>query len=249
MPETIKVHAFPLTEPNAPSSSGFCQKLDSYLRATSIPYENVPSYPFSAPKGKLPYITTPKGEVIPDSHFIIQHLKASGVSKDLDAELTPAQKGDSRAWQGWLEEVVYPCMVYERWVDDAGYAQTAAGFNTIPWPFRAIVPWYFRRRITGRLKAQGTGQHSLEEVHTLEKEFVDALDAKFSDGREYFHQTATPTEVDVFIYGFLVNGLSQRSNAYFNKLVLGKVAIKGFVRRMLERLHPEYEGIRKMLNE
>ncbi|TFK57691.1 hypothetical protein OE88DRAFT_1671850 [Heliocybe sulcata] len=243
----IILHGVPKQGPNVPSSSGFCQKLESYLRANSIPYEDAAAYPFQAPKGKVPFVTLADGEKMPDSHFIIRHLKATGLSKDLDAGLTPAQKADSRAWQAWLEEIIYPSMVYERWVDDRGYAETAKDFQGSPWPLSSLLPWYFRRRITNGLYYQGVGRHSLDEVHTLEKEFVDALDAKFADGREYFHQTEAPTEIDVVLYAFLTQGLSQKGNAYFTGLVMEKKALKEFARKMLAKLHPEYEELREML--
>ncbi|KZT22102.1 hypothetical protein NEOLEDRAFT_1138443 [Neolentinus lepideus HHB14362 ss-1] len=246
--ERIQLHVVPKADANNPSSSGFCQKLESYLRATSVPYEYVTAYPFQAPKGKVPFVTMPSGEKIPDSHFIIRHLKATGVTKDLDADLTPAQKADSRAWQAWLEEIVYNCMVYERWIDDAGYVESAKEFqDQAPWPLGSLLAWYFRRRIRNALYYAGIGRHSIDEVHTLEKEFVDALDAKFADGREYFHETSSPTEIDIFLYAFITQGLSQNGNPYFTGLVMEKRALKDFAKKMLEKLHPEYEGVEKML--
>ncbi|TFK57677.1 hypothetical protein OE88DRAFT_1722472 [Heliocybe sulcata] len=68
-------------------------KLEAYLRATSIAHEDVAAYPFQGPNGKAPLVAMPSGEKVPDSLSIVRHLKATGLSKDLDAGLRPAQHG------------------------------------------------------------------------------------------------------------------------------------------------------------
>jgi len=117
MPAEIQFYAFE-KKVEEPSGSGYCQKLETFLRASGYTsYEVKFTSPFKAPKGKLPYITLDSGsskQTIADSHFIIRHLIKEGRVKDLDAELTPVQKAESRAWQAYIDELVYPAAVWTR---------------------------------------------------------------------------------------------------------------------------------------
>ncbi|EPQ52647.1 hypothetical protein GLOTRDRAFT_7122, partial [Gloeophyllum trabeum ATCC 11539] len=222
--------------------SGFCHKLEAYLRAVSLPYTVVPVYPNSAPKGKVPYLGI-DDFLVADSHLIIKQLKERGIGKDLNRGLTEPQQGESRAWQAWVEEVVYPCEIYERWQDDEGWAVTAAEtFTHVRWPLRPLLAWYFRRRTTNALWYGGVGRHSLAEVYELEEEFVGALEDRLRDGREYFHGTGEMTEVDVVLYAFLVQGVSQgKGNRRFTELVRGRRLVREYARRLLSKLFPEYD--------
>jgi len=70
--------------PSVPSSSYYCQKLETYLRANSTPYTVNFALPFSAPKGKLPFVEFEDGEKLPDSWFIIRRLASTDKAKDLN---------------------------------------------------------------------------------------------------------------------------------------------------------------------
>lgn len=141
--------------------------METYLRATAASYKLEWTYPFNAPKGKVPFITH-AGEKVADSTFIIRYLVDAGLSRDLDAELTAVQRAESRAWQVYMEEMVYPCVVYERWMIKENYdtiSQTA--FAAIPWLLIPLVAAYFHRRISQGLNGKGVGQHSVEEVRSI----------------------------------------------------------------------------------
>ena len=235
-------------KPNHPSPSGFCQKLETFLRYTKIPYELRDTYPFKAPKGKVPFaeiVHDSKTVTIPDSHFIIQYLVENGLIKDPDelAGLTPVQKAESRAFQAYVEELLYPAIVYDRWYIDENYAVMASEtFADLPWPVRAILPWFFRRRVTGVLYSAGIGRHSPEEVHRLQKEVFEALETKYTD-RKYFHGGDLPSRIDLTVYGFLANILTAGGNPYFTDLVLKSMVLRSFVGEMTQLLFPEYEGL------
>ena len=237
-------------KPGRPSSSGFCQKLESFLRYSKISYELRDSSPYIAPKGKVPYadITHSDGRTvtIPDSHFIIQYLIENGLVNDPDelAGLTKAQRAESRAFQGYIEEVLYPAVVYDRWFIDENYATTVGevSFSEMPLPLRWFIAWYFRRRITGVLYSAGVGRHSPEEVHRLQKEAFDALEAKYAE-HKYLHGGELPSRIDLTVYGFLANILSLDANPYFVDLVLESAVLKTFVKEMTTSLFPEYEKL------
>ncbi|THH18628.1 hypothetical protein EW146_g2391 [Bondarzewia mesenterica] len=248
---SIKLYGFPKTDPNAPSVSGFCQKLETFLRATSFTsYTLESTTPSSAPKGKLPYIVLTHAdgrapETIADSHFIICRLVALGLAPDLDASLTPAQRADSRAWQAWTEELLYTAVVQTRWARDHNYAATYASMS-IPGLVKPIVMWSLRRRLVELMRTVGIGKHSVEEVDQLMKEWVDGLDARL-EGKTFFHGGEHPTLVDIVLGGFLIQCVGQRSNAEFKKMVMENETLKAYTARSTKTWFPEYKELLKEL--
>ena len=236
-------------KPNRPSTSGFCQKLEVFLRYSKISYELRRAYPHQAPKGKIPYAEIThdgKTVTIPDSHFIIQYLVEKGLIKDPDEEagLTAAQRAESRAFQAYIEELLYFAIVYDRWhVDENYYAVTSKEtFGDSPWPVRSFLSWYYRWRVNGVLYSAGIGRHSPEEVHRLQKEALEALEAKYAE-HKYFHGGELPSRIDLTVYGFLANILSTGGSPYFTNLVLKSTVLRSFVGEMTRSLFPEYEDL------
>jgi len=235
-------------KPDHPSPSGFCQKLEAFLRYSKISYEPRDTYPFRAPKGKVPYAEIThdgKTVTIPDSHFIIQYLVQNDLIKDPDqvAGLTSVQRAESRAFQAYIEELLYLAIVYDRWYVDENYAVTTREtFGDAPWLVRSLMPWFFRRRVTGVLYSAGVGRHSPEEVHRLQKEAFEALEVKYAEHR-YFHGGELPSRIDLTVYGFLANCLATDSNPYFTNLVLNSTVLRSFVEEMTQSLFPEYTDL------
>ncbi|KAG2367020.1 hypothetical protein BDR07DRAFT_1394625 [Suillus spraguei] len=219
--------------PNAPSSSGFCQKLETFLKFSGISYEVGETVPMKAPKGKVPFADIKhdkKTVTISDSHFIIRYLIENGLIKDPDtvAGLTSAQKGESRAWQAYIEELLYSAIVRDRWYIDENYAVTTKEiFGSVAWPVRPIISWYFRRRVI--------------------KGF-EALEARMS-GHLYFHDSERPTSIDLIIYAFLANTLATSGNPYWTDMVLRSRTLLAFTKRMTTLLFPEYELLSHRIEE
>lgn len=229
--------------PNAPSSSGFCQKLETFLRFSGISYEVGETVPMKAPKGKVPFADIKhdgKTVTIPDSHFIIRYLIENGLIKDPDAAAGLTQKGESRAWQAYIEEVLYSAIVRDRWYIDENYAVTAEEiFGSMAWPMRPIISWYFRRKVIESIWNAGMGRHSQEEVQSLQKEAFEALEARMS-GHSYFHDSERPTSIDLIVYAFLANTLATSGNPYWADMVLRNHTLLAFMKRMTTLLFPEY---------
>jgi hypothetical protein len=246
---SVKIHGVS-KKTNAPSSSGYCQKLETFLRAVGSPsYTLADALPFTAPKGKVPYATiTSSGSehIIPDSHFIIRHLLINGLSPDPDAALSPAQRAESRAWQAWVEELIYPAVVTTRWLRPANYAVVAKEID-VPALIKPIVLWMIYRRVKTGLKGHGVARHSDAEVDVLLQEWVDGLDAKLSaSNSEFFHGREEPTMVDIITWAFLVNSLALRSNPEFSAMILGKPRLIRYSVVLAKKWFPEYEDIIKL---
>jgi glutathione S-transferase len=233
------------------SGSGYCQELETFFRASAFTsYEVKFTTQFSAPKGKLPYIIEqPSGKAIGDSHFIIRHLIKEGIVRDLDAELTPAQKAESRAWQAWIEELIYPAVGWTR----VGYPENLTvlkeeAFQKLPFGIRHLVSWLVPRRIQSALIAHGVGRHTREEVDNIIEEFVKSLTVRLGESEGvYFHGGANPTIIDCIVYGFLVNGLRMKSNPGYTKLILVSEMLRQYIAHGTRLWFPEYSGILQMV--
>ncbi|EGN98872.1 hypothetical protein SERLA73DRAFT_181573 [Serpula lacrymans var. lacrymans S7.3] len=232
-----------------PSPSAFCQKMETFLRFTSTPYEFRATSSSKAPKHKLPYVDIHhdgKVVTIADSHFIIRYLIENGISSDPDSEasLTSVQKAESRAFQGYLEEVVYPAIAYEKWFDDTNFATMMSevpGVAAIPWIIKPLVVKWVRRSVQKSLWNAGVGRHSRDEARMLENEGFGALDARLSL-HPYFHGDKA-TLIDIMIAGLLTSTLGTKANPYFYDMVVKSPILISFCRRMSVPLFPEYEQV------
>lgn len=236
---------------NAPSFSGFCQKLETFLRATEFTaYTLHDATPRSAPKGKIPYIqythTDGTTDTLADSHMIVRYLVEGEIVRDLDAALSAAQRADSRAWQAWTEELVYLLIVTERWSKPENFAATKTALRVSAWvlPFFA---WYMRRAIFSGMWSNGVGRHTDEERARLAREYFEGLDARL-EGRDYFHGSE-PTAIDTVLYGFLSNIVSGPGNPETTAFVLGSERLRRYTMRLTRKWFPEYEELIEVLEK
>ncbi|TFL01406.1 hypothetical protein BDV98DRAFT_604699 [Pterulicium gracile] len=250
----LTLHAFP--NPKAtPHSSGYCQKMETYLRASASlrnSYRVVGSMNKS-PKGKLPYVTINNESdpqhptVVSDSHFTIKHLVATKLTEDLDAGLTPVQRADSRAYIGWTEGVMYPALTATRWLPSwpNNWAERYK-MIPIPWFIKPVLVFFFRRRVIQQHNAIGIGRHSKEEVETLLEEWVEGVSARLGDGEGWFHGGAEPTNVDVVLGAFLMQ-VAHKDHAEYVEMVGQHVNLIRYTERCVNLWFPEYENLKQKL--
>lgn len=237
--------------PNDPSLSGYCQKLETFLRVSGFKdYTLHTMAPNQAPKGKLPYIEVVHDdgriEGIADSHFIVRHLIENQIVPDPDTNLTAAQRAESRAWQAWIEELIYPTVVYTRWGPPANFAATKAALP-IPWYILPLVAWNLRRNILNALWVSGVGRHTDEERYRLLREYAEALEARL-EGAEFFHGDE-PTMIDMIVYGFIANALDQPGNPEYTALLLGSERLRRYTAVLTRKWFPEYEAVLEMVEK
>lgn len=198
----LKLYQFERTW-DIPNLSPFCCKIETYLRMAGIKYEIEATLPFSAPKGKLPYISD-KGEKIADSRFIINHLKLT--YRDLDEGLNDAEMALSIATQRLLEEHLFWVLLYSRWqyTDDNWQVNKQAIFGKLPILIRDIVAngWRFFK-IKQQIYGHGTGRHQSEEIFRLGKQDIDSLSAIL--GNKPYYLGNKPTTLDAAAFGQLIN--------------------------------------------
>lgn len=215
--------------------SPFCIKVELYLRAAGLDYRSECGIEYlrKAPKKKLPYIED-NGNVIADSALIIDYLKAT-YGDTLDSELTGEQKAVAHAFIKMMDENMYWCMVYDRWLGGDTWPKVkAAFFDGLPLPLRYIVPVVAQKGVRKSLYAHGLGRHGHDEIMHIAMKDLTALSEQLGD-KDYF-LIDRPTTLDVTAYAFLCGlyapelpgDLQQRAGRFDN------------LRQFVERINKQY---------
>ena len=98
--------------------SPFVTKLEARLRFANLSYRTEAGSLSKAPKGKIPYVAISSSKVVDsggsqppvilaDSTLITQRLVEEGVTEDLNARLSPAEKAVDAAIRALLEDKLY----------------------------------------------------------------------------------------------------------------------------------------------
>lgn len=190
-------NSFGLEEP-----SPFTLKVDLYLRVTNTPFEAIADVNSlrTAPKGKLPFIED-KGKQIADSYFILQYLNAS-YQHNLDDWMSQQQQALAHLATKSLDENLYWCIVYSRWMaDDTWPTIRQAFFGDMPVPLKWIVPIIARKGVKGDLASHGMGRHSEAEIFEIAKHSLQSLADLLADKPYMFGERIC--SFDVTAYAFL----------------------------------------------
>jgi glutathione S-transferase len=133
-----------------PDLSPFVVKLETYMRMAGIEYEAKPGDPRKAPKRKLPYVEH-DGKTLGDTRFVIEHLKST-FGDPLDTPLTPRDRAIAQAYRSMLEEHLYFIVVYQRWVEDPGWAVYAPVMREVL--AKGGIPSLLRGFVLGQVRKQ-----------------------------------------------------------------------------------------------
>lgn len=183
-----------------PTVSPFGLKLVTWLELVGLPYELlIENNPGKGPKGKCPWAVI-EGRAIGDSELIMARLRARA-ELDLDADLTPAQRGLSLAVQRMLDEHYHQVWEHQLFVDEVGWEQGKLFFDQLPTPLNLIVRTLARRDLRKQLHARGVGRHSNQEIIQMGIDDLDALDALLAD-KPYMLGDA-PRELDATVFAFV----------------------------------------------
>lgn len=203
--------------------SPFVLKVDAYMRMCGIDFESVSSFGNlqRAPKGKLPYMED-DGEVIADSFFIMKHLKEK-YGNSLDSDLSEEQKAVSQLITKSLDESLYWCLVYSRWLsEDTWPIVKETFFGGMPFPLKHIVPLIARRGVQSAFMKQGMGRHSHTEIMDIAETMLASLSTILAEKPYFFGDK--PSTLDAVAYAFLAqltisdlsNPLNERARGFTN---------------------------------
>lgn len=218
-----------------PDPSPFVMKVDAWLRMSGIAFEHVSGISGlrKAPKGKLPYIDD-NGTVVADSHLIIEHLRKQYGSR-LDEGWSGEQRAVATLVGKSLDEHLYWCLVYSRWVKNDTWPLIKQNFfGGLPFPLRQLVPMVARSKVKRALHLQGFGRHSDEEVLAMTTEMFEALSDLLGDN--HYLQGERPSTLDATAFAFLCEFiLSDIRNAFSTQAC----SFENLV-RYCERIRDEY---------
>jgi glutathione S-transferase len=219
-----------------PDPSPFVTKAEVLLKMAGLTYRTDTKGLRKAPKGKLPYIDD-DGERVADSTFIRWHIeKKYGI--DLDRGLSAEQRAIAWAFEKMAEDQLYWALVDARWmVDDNFVRGPAKFFRSVPAPVRPVVIALIRRNIRGRLRAQGMGRHSREEIVALGARSIDAI-ADYLGEKPYF-LGAEPTGIDATMFAFSAGLLCPRFDTPLRGAAERHDNLKRYVGRMAARYYPD----------
>jgi len=197
--------------------SPFVMKVDTFMRMANIKFQTVsdPRNLQKAPKGKLPFITD-GDKTIADSQFIISYLKQQ-YQIDLDSHLSKENKAIAHLVGKSLDDSLYWCLVYSRWIKEDTWPQLKkAFFDSMPFPLKAIVPYFARKGVATALNKQGFGRHTEKELLSIAKESFQSLSELLGNNTYYFGNT--PSSFDATAYAFLCQFITISLDNNFNEL-------------------------------
>lgn len=200
-----------------PDPSPFVLKVDIYMRMANIAFETVTDMNNlrKAPKGKLPFIVD--GEItIADSQFIISYLQKK-YHIELDTHLSDEQKAIAYLVGKSLDENLYWCLVYSRWVKDDTWPQVKeAFFGAMPFPLKFIIPVVVRKGIISALEKQGLGKHTEDEIKIITQQSLQSLSNMLGDRTYFFGES--PCTFDATAFAFLSQFINISLSNPFNEL-------------------------------
>lgn len=220
-----------------PDPSSFVMKVDAYLRMAELEFERCDGQQYlrKSPKGKLPFVDI-NGRVVADSQFIIAALDEQH-NKPLDNWLTTEQLGYSHLAIKSLDEDLYWCLVYSRWVNDLGWSNTkGALFGGLPPVANSVIPWLVRRSITTTIKKQGLGLHSETEIVNIARYSLQALSDALGD-KPYF-MGDRPCNLDATAFGVLCQLILTDTPNILTEPAKSHVNLVSYCERVAKQYYP-----------
>ncbi|XP_014612615.1 PREDICTED: failed axon connections isoform X2 [Polistes canadensis] len=233
-----------------PSISPYCLKVETWLRLNGIKYENVDhKMKFRSKKGQLPFVEV-NGEEIADSTIILRELSTK-YGKDLDAALTSEQRSVSHAMISMIENhLVWAVACWRTKNMDLvlkGYKvnlQHALGTRIPSGILNFFFKFTFGRKGARKVKAQGMGVHTPEEVSQFGCADLKVLSDMLADKPFFFGDE--PTTLDVVAFAHLAQILYIDKETSYNLrdyMQENCPNLVGHCSRMKERCFPDWDEI------
>lgn len=197
-------------------ASPFVAKVHTFLRMAGLEYTTIKGQQNlgKSPKNKLPFIED-GNDKIGDSRAIIEYLTKK-YALQLDSHLSPEDKANAYLIEKSLDENLYWCMVWSRWIhDDSWKVVKPEFFKGIPFPLSAIVPSILRKKVKKSLYAQGMGRHTQSEIVEIANQSFSALSVLLGD-KAYFYGDKVST-FDASAYAFISSFTHAKLDNEINK--------------------------------
>ncbi|WP_420547195.1 glutathione S-transferase family protein [Curvivirga sp.] len=183
--------------------SAFCLKTEAWLKLSGLEYKVEHVFdPRKGPKNKAPFIGHNEDQ-IGDSTLIIEYLK-NKFDIHVGREMTKEEEAVAKAFQTLIEEHLYWCIVFNRWIEDENWPLTKEiFFGNMPSIMKTIIPNMARKSVVSTLYHHGLGRHSREEIYYFAEKDVKAISDYL--GNKRFFCGNDFTEIDLCIYATIVN--------------------------------------------
>ncbi len=215
--------------------SPFVVKVNAFLKVAKLPHKVISGANNlkKSPKGKLPFISIQDQEnelLIADSQHIFEHL-SQNYPVTLDDFLTKEQQAQAYLLTKSLDENLYWCLVYSRWIlEDTWPLVNKTFFSSMPLPLRWFVPNLIRKTVKKNLHGQGLGRHSKEEILTIADKSFSALSVLLGD-KSYFYGDK-PCSFDATAYSILCQFISVNYQNEFNDKAKSYTNLVSFCQRI-----------------
>jgi glutathione S-transferase len=232
---TVELHQFPRGGWTLPNPSPFCLKVETWLRMAGVEYTVHDWSPGRAPMGKAPFVVH-DGDVLADSTTALRELtRRLGV--DLDEGLSVEQRAIALLAQRTLEEHTYWALMFNRWVDEAGWSTYLPIISrSMPGPLPGVIARFARRGATRSAAGHGLCRHSAEEVRRRGIADLDALDTL--RGERAFLVDDHPRTVDAVAYAFVAHLAQPEWGDELSEHARSE-RWRGYLQRMRERYWPD----------
>uniref|UniRef100_A0A0K0E319 Failed axon connections n=1 Tax=Strongyloides stercoralis TaxID=6248 RepID=A0A0K0E319_STRER len=203
-----------------PQISPFALKLETWLRATKLNYQNISNnFTVFSNKGQIPFIEL-NGRQVADSNAIIEHLKEK-FNCDIDRSLSEEQKAIGRAIRLLAEESVFRILIFNRYkhtewfVGSEGFGDVLSGLKKKF--FEKVGLKMFKRKLESKCQAHGIGRNKEHEVEDILKGDLKALSVLLA-GKPYFFGDSFTT-IDATVFG-------QLAQVYYTPILNRQAIIK-----------------------
>lgn len=228
-----------------PSLSPFCVKAMCLLEMASEDWEPDYSARMSdMPYGKLPVIRH-NGTLLPDSGNLQRFLEARGA--DFHPGMGDAQRAQSRAFQRLAENSLRMGLVYDRWIDDAGWAACRETmFAGVPEAMRAAVADPVRETIRKALTGEGFARFSPEDRLAVMNDDLKAVEAMLLQGK--FLLGDVPTAADASLVPVLDMLANLPAETALQARVVSEPRLMDYIAAGRAALYPSEAQLRKAGN-
>ncbi|XP_072385096.1 failed axon connections isoform X2 [Diabrotica undecimpunctata] len=247
--DVVYLYQFSRT-PLLPSLSPYCLKVETWLRLAGVKYENVDhKMKYRSKKGQLPFIEL-NGEEIADSAIIIKDLSQK-FGHDLDACLTAEQRNLAHATISMIENHLAWVVMWWRtkYPDQVlkGYKvnlQHALGTRIPNGILNFFFKFAFGRKGTKKVKAQGMGVHSADEINEFGQEDLKVLSEMLADKPFFFGDEPTTLDVVVFAHLAQIYFIDKEVSYPLRDFMTESCPnLVGLVNRMKERCFSDWDDI------
>ncbi|MGK0438702.1 MAG: glutathione S-transferase [Paracoccaceae bacterium] len=210
----IKLHSFGAAF-GLIDASPFVAKVKLFLAVHKIDYQEINDVMSlgKAPKQKFPYIEDGK-TLVADSEIIIEYLSKKHLI-EMGSWMTDEQGATAHLISKSLEENLYWCLLYSRWVNDDTWPIIRSHFfGSMPFPLKTLIPFLARKGTIKRIEGQGMGAHTADQVLTIAKRSFASLSTILADKPFFFGDKMSSLDIIAFaqLGSFTLATLSNPTN-------------------------------------